>query len=144
MMNTAYTYSCKWRFKFNADKSCILTIVAKRNKQPTEKNPIHLGNSLIPFGKAYNHQGIALNIKAKLGGRIATACKKGWKSFYGLSDNNQHYQFVRTSVLYGCELWNAITQARGRSTSEYITTWHMKSYLEPTKNKQYPICANSS
>lgn len=124
MMNTAYTYSCKWRFKFNADKSCILTVVAKGNKQPTEKT-IHLGNSPIPFGKTYNHLGIALNNKAKLGDRIATACNKGWKSFYGLSDisitnvnpitmSHLYKTVVRPSVLYGCELWNAITQEEVR------------------------------
>lgn len=97
----------------------------KETNNQLKKKPIHLGNSLIPFGKAYyNHQGIALNNKAKLGAELLLPVKKEGH-FYGLSDNNQHYSFVRTSVLYGCELWNAITQARGRSTSEYITTWHM-------------------
>lgn len=133
MMNTAYTYSCKWRFKFNADKSCILTIVAKRNKQPTEKT-IHLGNSLIPFGKAYNHQGIALNNKTKLGGRIATACKKLFTAYLTIiSITNVNpltmshlYKTVVRPYVRVIWLWTMqCRHTRGRSTSEYITAWYM-------------------
>lgn len=71
--------------------------------------------------QAYNHLGIALNNKTKLGDQIATACNKGWKSFDGLADisitnvnplamSHLYKTVVRPSVLYGCELWNAIPQ----------------------------------
>lgn len=52
---------------------------------------------------------------------------------------------VRTSVLYGCELWNAITQEVVRRLN---TLQHgiCKSYLEPTKtnNIRYVLTAPKS
>lgn len=87
---------------------------SKRRKK-NKRKIIHLWNSTIPFGKAYNHLGIALNNKAKFQDQIATACNKGWTSFYGLTDiritkvnpltmSHLYKTVVRPSVLYGCEL----------------------------------------
>lgn len=84
---------------------------------------IHLGNSPITFDKAYNHLSIALNNKAKLRDRKATACNKGWTFFTtfltSLSVNpltmpHLYKTVVHPSVLYGCEQWNAITQEEAR------------------------------
>ena len=116
MMNTAYKYSCKWRFQYNVSKSCILSFHATGQTQPT-KPKIFLGNSELQYGQVYDHLGILINSNTKSSSRISNACSKGWKSFYSLSDidvsrvnpmtmAHLYRTVVVPSILFGCELWN--------------------------------------
>jgi hypothetical protein len=116
MMNTAYKYSCKWRFQYNVSKSCILSFHATGQRQPTKPN-IFLGNSELRYGQVYDHFGILINSNTKSSSRTSNACSKGWKSFYSLSDidvsrvnpmtmAHLYRTVVVLSILFGCELWN--------------------------------------
>ena len=119
MLDVAVAYSNRWRFKFNAQKSCILSFRAK-GAQMDETLSWNLGGIEIPCDDSYTHLGIVVNRKCKLSDRIAAACTKGRKSYFALSDLGSPYlnpmtvshlykSVVLPSVLYGCELWNGIS-----------------------------------
>ena len=106
-------------FHDNAQKSCILSFRAK-GTQIDETLSWNLGGIDIPSDDSYTHLGIVINRKCKLSDRIATACTKGRKSYFALSDLGSPYlnpltvshlykTVVLPSVLYGCELWNGIS-----------------------------------
>lgn len=61
-----------------------------------------------------------MNNKCNFSDRINSACRKGYSTFYALSDIGSPYlnplkiahmykTVVRTFVLYGCELWNNLS-----------------------------------
>uniref|UniRef100_A0A8W8KDP5 Reverse transcriptase domain-containing protein n=1 Tax=Magallana gigas TaxID=29159 RepID=A0A8W8KDP5_MAGGI len=75
LLDVAYSYSCKWRFKFNASKSCVLTFSAKCNNQKSEFL-WHHGQTELPQKESYNHLGITINSKCKLSVAISDAYKK--------------------------------------------------------------------
>jgi hypothetical protein len=110
-LDIAYAYSYKWRFSFNASKSCILKFRGKRNKVDT--NFVwHLGQALIPCLEVYNHLGIEIHQNFKLSARLHKACEKGRKSFFALSDiGTQFLSPMTISHLYKkncyaqCSIW---------------------------------------
>ena len=120
MLNVAYTYAIKWRFSFNAEKSCIVKFRAKGNRLPDDFK-WYIGPYEIPCEENYNHLGILINHKCKLSDRIHAACNKGRKSYFALSDLGTTFlnpwtfihlykTVVLPSVLYGCELWANLTR----------------------------------
>ena len=115
LLDIAYNYSRKWRFIFNASKSCVLRFRTQR-ASPDEML-WHLGPAKVPCEHSYNHLGIVVNHKCKLSDRIHEACNKGRKTYFALSDlgtkflnpktlSHLYKKIVLPSVLYGCELWN--------------------------------------
>ena len=118
MLDVAVSYSNRWRFKFNALKSCVLSFRAK-GAQMDETLSWNLGGIDIPCDDNYTHLGVVINRKCRLSDRIAASCTKGRKSYFALSDLGSPYlnplttshlykTVVLPSVLYGCELWNGI------------------------------------
>lgn len=84
MLNTAYNYSCRWRFSFNAGKSCI--IVFGKNPKPDFSHQWLIGNKSIPIQKDYNHLGIIQNCNFKSITRTKEACDKGRRSYYAIKN----------------------------------------------------------
>ena len=124
MLDVAYRYSKRWRFDFNAEKSCILCFRARGNRLPQQLT-WSLGDVIVPCKDSYNHLGILINNKCSLTDRITLACEKGRKSYFTISSmllslvnpltvSHLYKTVVRSSVLYGCELWNNITQQDSR------------------------------
>lgn len=121
MLDVANTYSRRWRFKFNANKSSILQFRSKGN-QLKEGSIWTLGDTPVPCSDSCTHLGIIINSKCSLSERIKSVCRKGRNSFYALTDIGSPYlnpltlaslykSVVLPSVLYGCELWNNPTAA---------------------------------
>ena len=124
MLNVAYRYSKRWRFDFNADKSCILCFRARGNRLPQQLT-WSLGETTVPCKESYNHLGIVINTKCNASDKIILACDKGRKSFFAISNmlkslanpltlSHLYTTVVRSSVLYGCELWNNMSQQDSR------------------------------
>ena len=84
LLDIAYNYSRKWRFIFNASKSCVIRFSTKR-ASPHEMS-WYLGRAKISCEHSYNHLGIVVNHKCKLSDRIHVACSKGRKTYFALSD----------------------------------------------------------
>ena len=59
MLNIALVYSRKWRFKFNAQKSCILKFRAKGNRADQDYEWT-LGDDVVPCLDVCNHLGILI------------------------------------------------------------------------------------
>lgn len=121
MLNVADRYSKKWRFKFNANKSCILRFRSKGNRV-NQAFVWTLGDTPVPRLDSCCHLGIIINDKSSLSDRVKSACRKGRNSFYALTDIGSPYlnpltlaklykSVVLPSVLYGCELWNNLSTA---------------------------------
>ena len=60
MLNIAYNYSIKWRFQFNAQKSCVMCL-SKR----TQPLLLKLGNQIIPYQTGYIHVGVPLTASSE-------------------------------------------------------------------------------
>ena len=115
-LDIAYNYANKWRFTFNADKSCVLQFRTKGSEQLSWS----MGKSRVSCKQSYNHLGIIINQNCKLSDRINEACNKGRRSYFALSDlgtqflnpmtlSHLYKTIVLPSALYGCELWSNIS-----------------------------------
>ena len=62
MLDVAYRYSKRWRFDFNADKSCILCFRARGNRLPQQLT-WSLGETTVPCKESYNHLGTHSKMK---------------------------------------------------------------------------------
>lgn len=60
LLDIAHRYACKWRFTFNASKSCVLQFRAKLD---TCNMSWHLGPAIVSCNRFYNHLGIIINEK---------------------------------------------------------------------------------
>ena len=89
-----------------------------------------LGDTTIQNKSDFTHLGIIVNNKSKFSELIATACTKGRKSDFALSDLGSPYlnpmtmshlykRVVLPSVLYGCELWNGLTNTDTQRLSSF-------------------------
>ena len=61
LLDIAYNYSRKWRFIFNASKSCVIRFSTKR-ASPHEMS-WYLGPAKVSCEHSYNHLGIVVNHK---------------------------------------------------------------------------------
>ena len=124
LLNICFRYSEDWKFQFSGAKTDI--VLFKKGRPMTEHPFIwKLGSDVIRITKAKTHLGIVLNSNLTNGDAVSNACDKGRKSFYGLFGINSYAidmnpltyvnlyrKIVIPSALYGCELWNALTQKR--------------------------------
>ena len=119
MLDISYSYSNKWRFRFNALKSCIIKFRAIGERMD-ENLSWNLGGIAIPCDDNCTHLGIVINKKCSLSDRVVSACTKGRKSYFSLSDlgspflnpmtmSHLYKRVVLPTVLYGCELWNGLS-----------------------------------
>ena len=85
ILDIAYSYANRWRFKFNALKSCVLKFraIVERIDDNLSWN---LGGIDIPCEDSYTHLGIVINRKCSLSDRVVAACTKGRKSYFSLAD----------------------------------------------------------
>lgn len=114
MLDVCSIYACKWRFKFNANKSCIIQFSLQSRQIPVQYE-WHIRNETIPIKDTYVHLGIELNSKLKYRDRIENLCRKGKNTIFATNvllskDVNpcsclHIYKTVTLpTVLYGCEL----------------------------------------
>ena len=119
ILDIAYSYANRWRFKFNALKSCVLKFRAI-GERIDDNLSWNLGGIDIPCEDSYTHLGIIINKKCSLTDRVVAACTKGRKSYFSLSDIGSPFlnpmtmsylykRVVLPTVLYGCELWNGLS-----------------------------------
>uniref|UniRef100_A0A8W8LQ95 Reverse transcriptase domain-containing protein n=1 Tax=Magallana gigas TaxID=29159 RepID=A0A8W8LQ95_MAGGI len=122
LLNTAYDFSIRWRFKFNASKSNVLYF------SPTGINnnslSWKLGHDTIKISKSYNHLGILLDAKLDPTERTAKACRKGQQTYFALKISEHlnpatlsklYKRIVLPSVLYVSELWCDLKQKDNRA-----------------------------
>lgn len=97
LLNTAYDFSTRWRFRFNASKSNVLYF------SPTGINnnslSWNLGHDTIKISKSYNHLGILLDAKLDPTERTAKACRKGQQTHFALKIS-EHLNPATLSKLY--------------------------------------------
>ena len=146
MLDVAYQYSIRWRFKFNADKSSIICVRAYGNN--LNLNFIwKLGSEIISVDESYNHLGVIINNKCTLSDRIMLACEKGRKAYFGISNLvltfanplsvvHLYRTVVRSSVLYGCELWNNLSSKdiQRLNTFQHYISKHAQSLPAHTRS----------
>ena len=124
MIKTAYSYSCKWRYKLNIIKTKVMVFGETKRVQAKlqPKRKWKLGVGYIEETTEYKHVGVILNSQLDVSVRTTAACKKGKKSFmslqgYGvglkslnpLTSTKLYKQIVIPSMLYGCELWGSVS-----------------------------------
>ncbi len=124
MLIVCHNYSCNWRFLYNAAKTKVM--VYGETKKVNERNREHrswfLGNERIPEVTNSKHVGITLSIDRSNSENIKKACKTGKGTFLSLAgagvrpkglnpltSSVLYKSIVLPRALYGCELWNCIT-----------------------------------
>ena len=114
LLDNAYTYSCLWRFSFNAQKSSVV-VFSKTNH--IVQHSWTLGNSCISVNDEYKHLGIIQQTKFSSTERTILSCNKGRKSYFAIRNDlsyntnpitlvSLYRKVVLPSLLYGCEIWN--------------------------------------
>lgn len=98
LLDITHNYFCKWRFTFNASKSCVLQFRAKKAK--LDNTNWHLDPAKVSCEQSYNHLGIVINHKCKLSDRINEAYNKGRKSYFALSDLGTSFLNPNTLSIY--------------------------------------------
>ena len=76
ILDIAYSYANRWRFKFNALKSCVLKFRAI-GERIDDNLSWNLGGIDIPCEDSYTHLVIIINRKCSLSDRVISACTKG-------------------------------------------------------------------
>ncbi len=124
MLQVCYQYSCNWRFLYNALKTKVMVYgeTKKVNERNSENRAWFLGNVKIPEVTNSKHVGITLSIERNNSENIKKACKVGKGTFLSLAgagvkpkglnpltSSVLYKSIVLPRALYGCELWNCIT-----------------------------------
>ena len=121
MLNIVSSYASFWRYKINADKSCIM--VFGESPQSRLKNRLsrawYINNSIIPECDEHHHLGILRSVLPSSIYRTTERCSAGRSSFYALNTVRLRFGCLHplTSLrlysslclpimLYGCELWS--------------------------------------
>jgi len=110
MLDTAYQYSCKWRFQFNSGKLNILCYNQKLHNDQTLE--FSLGDSKIKPSNASLHLGTTDLLSTS---DIDSSCRKGRNAYFAivgmgsqtlnpLTVTSLYSKVVIPTVLYGCEM----------------------------------------
>ncbi len=115
-LDTAFLYSCKWRFSYNANKS--LAIVIGEDKRPDMN--VKLGEDIVKIVTVGNHLGTPLYSKQLCEKEVVnnriTSCRKCFFSLEGVGATGRGFDPLTLSklywavcvpkLLYGVEIWN--------------------------------------
>ena len=121
MLNIVSSYASFWRYKINADKSCIM--VFRESPQSRLKNRLsrawYINNSIIPECDEHHHLGILRSVLPSSIYRTTERCSAGRSSFYTLNTVGSRFgcldpltslrlysSLCLPIMLYGCELWS--------------------------------------
>ncbi|XP_063431682.1 uncharacterized protein LOC134714370 [Mytilus trossulus] len=120
LINMCQTYSEKWAFKFSPTKSNVLHY-SKKNKNVSSN--LTLYNDIIPLVTSAKHVGILLNCKFRSMDQTLNACRVLRSTALSVLNSGIHpsilnpltcskiiLQICYSKALYGCELWNNLTQ----------------------------------
>ena len=143
LLDTAYSYSTRWRFIFNANKSTVLRFSSSDIN--TGDPSWQLGEDNIKVSKTYTHLGILLDAKMNPKERTTNACRKGQLSYFSLKINEHvnpatlsklYKRVILPSVLYGCELWCDLRQKdiRSLNTFQHFICKHAMNLPKQTRS----------
>ncbi|VDI63094.1 Hypothetical predicted protein [Mytilus galloprovincialis] len=120
LINICQTYSEKWAFKFSPTKSNVLHY-SKKNKNVSSN--LTLYDDIIPLVTSAKHVGILLNCKFRSMDQTLNACRVLRSTALSVLNSGIHpsilnpltcskiiLQICYSKALYGCELWNNLTQ----------------------------------
>ena len=113
MLDICTVYSNRWRFQFNANKSCVVQFSKTVSKPDFQW---FINSELIPISDHYTHLGIQLNGNMKSLNRTTNMCQKGRNTYFTIYNIRSEcinplalIRLYKTVViptsLYGCELW---------------------------------------
>ena len=125
MMSICYNYSCKWRYLYNPSKCAVVVF---NNHGTSRIGEWRLGPEVVAEVSSYTHLGIALNKYLDCSNCIEEAKSKLSSMFFsiagsGLFDNGMnpltmlsiYRSVVLPKSLYGCELWNDVSESQLRT-----------------------------
>ena len=128
LMSICHNNSIHEKYTYNANKCNV--VVFNERLSDSQRNPRlwRLGQNIVEETYTYVHLGILCSKDMSLNENIKDACTKLRKTYFGLSDCGVHqnglhpitvkhlYQTVVLSrALYGCELWNTISDTQLKS-----------------------------
>lgn len=121
MMDIVSRYTQQFRFTVNVRKSCVLMYT---NTRIVTKPDIRLGETSLILSESTMHLGIRQSQNTRSKARTSECCQKGKNAFFALltlgvkplglnpiTSANLYRKIIIPSVLYGCELWNHLTQS---------------------------------
>ena len=82
LLKTCYSYSCKWRFNFNAKKSVVIMFEYTRTHVIRDRYQWYIGIETIPVVDSCKHLGITLDRRLTNACRVHEACSRARKSYF--------------------------------------------------------------
>ena len=150
LLNTCYSYSCKWRFNFNAKKSVVIMFEYTRthvHNRHLDRYQWYIGIETIPVVDSCKHLGITLDRRLTNACRVHEACSRARKSYFSLKSNmpgtvnpltatSLYRKVILPSLLYGCELWNelSVTDTKKLSQLQHFLVKDMHGFETRTRS----------
>jgi hypothetical protein len=125
MMDRVYNFSCRWRFLIHPAKTKVLVFneSAHHREQNKQSRVWNVGPDRATEVNSHPHCGITLTTASSTIQRTKDACRKGRGVMLSLCNSviqDQHLNpiiclklyksIVLPSALFGCELWNDLTE----------------------------------
>ena len=120
LVDIVYIYCREWLMNINVSKSNIVVFSKRRRVSQVS---IMYGDSVIPQDSSAEHLGIHQQSNLSLGNRIEKRLQKGKNAFFSMVLQGVHpaginpvisadlyRKIIVPTALYGCELWNNMTQ----------------------------------
>ena len=118
LLDIVYLYASRWRLKYNASKSVMITFNSSNNTEPN----FALGDIDVPISNSTIYAGILFSSKNTPTIRTDNACVKARKIFHSLYDIGLKYdgihplscvliwnRVILPSALFGIELWGTLS-----------------------------------
>ncbi|WAR05956.1 hypothetical protein MAR_021325, partial [Mya arenaria] len=131
LLNTAYEYTCKFRYMINSAKSFIM-IFGDHSRNKTS-NSFYLGHNKIEHTNKLRHVGVQLNDKLTDNDKVTVACRKAEASFYSMLSLNVGTCLINpltsaelvskicvSKLLFEAELWNNLSKTNYLQLERFI------------------------
>ena len=119
MLNTVFSYSCKWKYKINPHKSSILVLVSQSRQRNRQVRHWSRGNTSILEHDEINHLGILRTVHNSTISRTNRRATAGRSAFFSLNAIGARFGNLHPStsiklystlclpiLLFGSEVWS--------------------------------------
>ena len=129
LIDIVHRYATKWKLEISAKKSTFVVFNKSKSDLPIK---LTIVNNLMHENDHADQLGIRQSCTLKYHHRIEERCQKAKNAFHALADPGMrcdalnpvtsaelYNKVILPTVLYGCELWNAMSESDGKLVNKF-------------------------